>query len=421
MFRASQNSDLGCWLTKLEFAANLHNPRAGVNSTFTMNMRRYIPDHAATTVPILALLFAAHYFFSRGEPLHKGIEPVDSAPAFYEHWQMPREQEPLDIDAGLQRLELDDAARDRVIRRLFDEGRFQQARTELLQVAALAVRREDEARLGDTLALLGEVAIEQQELSAAEIYLQEALYLSMERDDPLATARAYRLLGKLNIRSRELARRASNSYDELWQARNSIARGYLRGVDDKLERVIREDLEIRRYGAAADAWEAKASYYDKLHDDYQAQLARVEAARLFASTGQTAHVERLLNSIDRGVLGDNGYAEIEAEIRGLVDQYRQDEIKSSQARDYQMLYRHYLRLGEVERAWQFRIKSSETLASASERLLYQRQASVIAVLFNSNFAMERARKYLDRAGMLYDENGMSEQLSETREMEARIF
>jgi len=225
----------------------------------------------------------------------------------------------------------------------------------------------------------------------------------------------------LNIRSRELARRASNGYDELWQARNSIARGYYRGVDDKLERVVRENLEIRRYGAAADAWEALAAYHDKLHEDYQAQMARIEAAKLFASTGQTTHVDRLLGTLDRGVIGDSGYAETELEIRRLVDQYQQDVIKSSQARDYQMLYHHYLRLGEVERAWQFRIKSSETLASASERLMYQRQADVIAVLFNSNFAMDRARKYLDSAGVIYDEKGMPELLSQTRELESQIY
>ena len=386
-----------------------------------MNIRRHIPDHAATSVPLLALLFTLHYFLAGDDRAGSGGEAVDGAPAFYPHWQMPAERDPLDIDASLQRLALDDAQRDRMIRQLLDDGRFQQARTQLLQVAADAVRRQEQARLGDSLMLLGEVAIEQQELSAAEIYLQEALYLSMERDDPLATARAYRLLGQLNIRSRELARRASNGYDELWQARNSIARGHYRGVYDQLERVISDNLEIRRFGAAADAWEAMASYHDKLHDDYQAQLARVEAAKLFASTGQTTHVDRLMGMVDRVVVGDGGYAEIEIEISRLLDEYHQDVIKSSQARDYQMLYHHYLRLGQVDRAWQFRIKSSETLAGASEHLLYQRQADVIAVLFNSNFAMDRARKYLDKAGMIYDDNGMPELLSQTRQLETQIF
>ncbi len=141
------------------------------------------------------------------------------------------------------------------------------ARTLLLEVAASAVLQDDQDRLGDTLLLLGEVAINQQELSAAEIYLQEALYLSMSQDNVFATARTYQLLGQLNIRARELARRASNTYDELWQARNAIARGFYQGVAESLRAVIDESLEIRRYGAAADAWETLASLHDRVHDD----------------------------------------------------------------------------------------------------------------------------------------------------------
>jgi flagellin-specific chaperone FliS len=386
-----------------------------------MDFKRYIPDHAVTTVPILALLFSAHYFFSRDEPVSEGIELVEGAPAFYEHWQRPPARDDFDIDAGLQRLEIDDAKQDRLIRELLRQGNYQQARTRLLEVAAAAVSDEDEARLGATLMLLGEVAINQQELSAAEIYLQEALYLSMERDDPMATAQSYRLLGQLNIRARELARYASNSNDELWQARNAISRGFYRGVQSRLQQVIHDDLDIRRYGAAADAWEALASYHDKMRDSYQAQQARIEAARLYASTGQMTHVHRILDGLDRSLIGDAGYDEVETELMSLFERHQQDLIKASQARDYQMLYHHYLRLGEVERAWEFRIKSSATLADGSERLLYQRQADVIAVLFNSNFAMDRARKYLDKAGLIYNDNGVPELLEQTRDLESQIY
>ena len=386
-----------------------------------MNFGKYIPDHAATSVPLLALLVAVHYFLLRDEPPAQGIESSGAAPAYYQHWQWRLDEQDFDIDARLAQLDIDDASRDLLIRDLLARGEYQQARTQLLEVAAAAVLRGDQVRLGETLMLLGEVAINQQELAAAEIYLQEALHLSMERDDPISTARSYQLLGQLNIRARELARYASNNYDELWQARNSISRGYYRGVAERLERVISQNLEIRRYGAAADAWEALASLHDKVHDDYQAQLARVEAARLFASTGQMGQVDRLLQGLDRGVLGDGGYAEVETEIGRLFEQYQQDSIRSSQARDYQMLYHHYLRLGQLERAWQFRIKSSDTLAGASERLLFQRQADVIAVLYNSNFAMDRARKFLDRAGVLYDDNGVADLREQTRELETRIY
>jgi len=387
----------------------------------TMKFRQYIPDHAVTTIPVLALMFAVHYFLLRDEPAGPGIELTDGAPAFYQHWQRQLDEGELDIDAELNRLELDNAERDRSIRELLQQKKYQQARTLLLEVAAAAVAQANQARFGDTLLLLGEVAINQQELAAAEIYLQEALYLSMEQDNPMGAARSYQLLGQLNIRARELARHASNNNDELWQARNAISRGYYQGVDQDLQRVIEENLSIRRYGAAADAWEALASLHDRVHDDYLAQQARIEAAKLYASTGQMTHVHRLIDGIDGKLISDSDLAGVRREIGTLFDEHQQDLVKTSQARDYQMLYHHYMRKGELERAWEFRIQASETLADTSDRALYQRQADVIAVLYNSNFAMDRARKYLDKAGKLYDGNGVDEMLQQTREMEALIY
>ncbi|MCP4387723.1 MAG: hypothetical protein GY802_05475, partial [Gammaproteobacteria bacterium] len=69
----------------------------------------------------------------------------------------------------------------------------------------------------------------------------------------------------------------------------------------------------------------------------------------------------------------------------------------------------------------FRIKSSETLADTGDRSLYQRHADVIAVLYNSNFAMDRARKYLDKAGHIYGGSGVEEMLQQTRDMEILIY
>lgn len=387
----------------------------------TMKFRQYIPDHAVTTIPVLALMFALHYWLLRDEPADQSIELADGAPVFYQHWQRQLDAIELDIDAKLKRLELDDAARDRLIRELLQQKKYQQARTRLLEVAAASVAQNDQQRLANTLLLLGEVSINQQELAAAEIYLQEALYLSMEQDSPMGTGRSYQLLGQLNIRARELARQASNTNDHLWQARNAISRGRYQGVNESLQRVVEENLAIRRYGAAADAWEALASLHDKIHDDYLAQQARIEAAKLYASIGQMAHVYRLIDGLDDKLISDADQAEVRREIKALFDEHQQDLIKTSQARDYQMLYHHYLRKGEVERAWEFRIKSSETLAVTGERSVYQRQADVIAVLYNSNFAMDRARKYLDKAGDIYGDGGVDEMLEQTREMESLIY
>lgn len=386
-----------------------------------MNFRRYIPDHAVITIPALALAIVAHQYWFSDDPVDYGIEGSAAAPNFYQHWQWQRDDAEFDIDSRLQQLELEDAARDRMIRELLHAGHYQQARTGLLEVAAAAVLQEDRQRLGETLLLLGEVAINQQELAAAEIYLQEALYMSIERDDVLGAARSYQVLGQLNIRARELARQAANTHDELWQARNSIARGNYRGVAENLRRVIDENLRIRRYGAAADAWEALAALHDKLHDAYPAQLARIEAAKLFASIGQMNHVQRLVEGLDSNQISGDDLAQTRREIEVLFTQHQQDLVQTSQARDYQMLYHHYLRKGEVERAWQFRIKSSETLANSSERVLYQRQADVIAVLYNSNFAMDRARKFLDKAGSIFDDSDAREMLAQTRELKSLIY
>jgi hypothetical protein len=385
-----------------------------------MNWKRYIPDHAVTTIPVLAVMVGVHFFLLRDEPVEPGIE-ANAVPMFYQPWKPPADQAEFDIDGEMARLELDDVERDHQIRDFLHQREFAQARTLLLEVAAAAVVRDDQDRLGDTLLLLGEVAINQQELAAAEIYLQEALYLTMERDNVLGTARCYQLLGQLNIRARELARRAANTYDQLWQARNSIARGYFQGVNENLQAVIDENLSIRRYGAAADAWEALASLHDKVHDGYQAQQARFEAARLFASTGQMTHVQRLFADLDRNLISDGDLVQVEREIHDLLTQHQQDLIQTSQARDYQMLYHHYLRIGQIERAWQFRIKSSETLASSSDRSMFQRQADIIAVLYNSNFAIDRAKKYLDQAGRIYEDKDVPEMLQQTKEMETLIW
>jgi len=391
------------------------------NIAFIVNFRRYIPDHAVTTVPALALMVAVHFFLLRDDTMPPGIEATQTAPGNYRHWQRPVGQAELDIDAEMGRLELEDAARDQQIRDLLHQRNYASARTLLLEIAAAAVLQDDQGKLGDILLLLGEVAINQQELSAAEIYLQEALYLAMSQGNLLGTARTYQLLGELNIRARELARRASNIYDELWQARNAMARGYYRDVADNLQAVIAGNLEIRRYGAAADAWETLASLHDRVHDVYQSQQARLEAARLYASTGQMTHVYRLLDGLDHSQISAADLADIKGELGDLFEQHEQDVIRTSQARDYQMLYHHYLRKGELEQAWSFRIKSSATQADSSDRAMYQRQADVIAVLYNSNFAIDRARKYLQQAGSIYQEKGAREMLEETRDMETLIY
>lgn len=388
---------------------------------WTMGIRPHIPEHLLNSLKALAILLALIYFLMPGDEDDQGIELNAGAPSFYDHWRWKSSIDDFDIDGELERLQLDDYARDQQIRRLLRDGLYQEARSQLLEVAAASVLQDNQSRLGDTMLLLGEVAIHQQELAAAEIYLQEALHLTIQQDDVIGTARCYQLLGQLNVRARELARRAAYNNDSLWQARIAISRELFYGVTETLQAVIDDNVAIRRFGAAADAYEAMASLHDRLHDEYQAQDARIEAARLYASSGQVNHVRRLIESLDPALLTPDQRGRIEREIDAHLQAHRRDQAQTSQARDYQMLYHHYLRKGEVERAWQFRIKSSQTLASTSDRALFQRQTDVIAVLYNSNFAMDRARSYLDKAGVIYDQQNALQQLDETRDLEALIY
>ncbi len=88
----------------------LHWTVSGVILSAIVNFRRYIPDHAVTTVPVLALMVAVHFFLLRDDPLQPGIEATSDAPGYYQHWQRPAEQTEFDIDAEMARLELDDSA-----------------------------------------------------------------------------------------------------------------------------------------------------------------------------------------------------------------------------------------------------------------------------------------------------------------------
>jgi hypothetical protein len=53
--------------------------------------------------------------------------------------------------------------------------------------------------------------------------------------------------------------------------------------------------------------------------------------------------------------------------------------------------------------------------------MFQRKADIIAVLYNSNFAIDRAKKYLDKAGRIYEDKGTAEMLQQTRDMETLIW
>lgn len=386
-----------------------------------MNIRQYLPEHAITTISALALIAALHFLFFSDNTTEPGIELRIPLQTDSDSLYRVVNESKLDVEAKLNRLNVDDTGQKSNLRDLLNKGDYKKANTRLLEVAGEAAKNEDMAQLGSAMLFLGEVAIAQQELASAEIYLQEALYLAMSAGDVIGSARVYQQLGFLNIKARALARQASHTYDKLWQARNMTARGLYHGVDASLKSVIDENISIKRFGAAADAWEARARLYDQMHDSYPAQLARIEAAKLYAAVGRMAQSNQLIAQIDNQLVSDTEISQVTHEINDLVEAYHRDELRNSQARDYQMLYHHYQRSGDVKRAWEFRVKASETLAETTDRSLFQRQADILAVLYNSNFAMERARLYLGQAGQIFGEQGVGELSEQTSQMESLIY
>lgn len=326
-----------------------------------------------------------------------------------------------EVDTQISDLGLDNQNLEQRIRSLLRDGLFKQARTRLLEVAALAAARGDEKQVSNTLLLLGGVAIDEQELAAAEMFLQEALDIAIKQDDVMTIAHGYRQLGRLNIKSRELARSAGETYDKLWIVRSQIYQGDYRNVVEDLERIIDASLQIRRYGAAASAWETLADYYNRFHDNYLSEQAAFEAAKLYASSGQLAYSRAVVDRLKRNGLALEQLETLNQEINTLFEQHQEDVMRTAQAKDLQLLYRYYRGRGEYKLAWNLRIKASQALAKTSERAMYQRQAEVMAILYNSNFAMKKARRYLNQASELYVAKGADKLYLEAQDMQAFIY
>ncbi len=382
-----------------------------------MNLKQYFTD-SPTIIPILILLVCAHWMWSNSEP---EIQPQPSTltqSSLSTEVQLSRVQESaLDIDLlNLNNLELEQQ-----IETLLSSNQFKQANTRLLEIAADAVEAGDDRQLGNVLLLLGSAAIDNQELNSAELLLQEALEIARRQNDKLTMAKTYQQLGRLNIKARALARYAAESYDRLWLARSQIFLGEYRKAEENLNVVIAANTEIRRYGAAAGALETMAQFHQKFHNDYQAQLANAEAARLYATSGQLNRARTII-----GNLKSSGYDPSELDFLGrdvesLFRQYEQDLVHVSQAQDLKMLYHHYRSEGEHRRAWQLRIKASRLLGKTSETAVFERGADVLAILYNSNFAMDRARQYLSQADSLFSGFGAEDNAVQAQTMQSLIY
>lgn len=385
-----------------------------------MNLKQYLPESSTAYLFLAILLFALWYSMQPRQSEHNTAEIGTAEFSAQEQIQL-LDRSAVDVETQIQRLQLYDDQLDRQIRALIENNQFKLARTRLLELAAQAVEAKNEQQLADILLLLGSLSIDEQELNAAELILQEVLDIAIRQNDTITMARSYQQLGRLNIKARALARYAAEAYDQLWLARRQIYQGNYRHSQENLQQVIEANLDIRRFGAAASAYETLADFHRHFSDSYLAQQADIEAARLYANSGQLERSRRVLNRLKSMGLQADQQLDLSTEITALFGQYQTDARQNAESRDMQMLYHHYLDKGDHQRAWQLRIKASQALDKTGERSVFERQADVLAILYSSNFAMDRARHYLHQAGELFAEFDAQKQLADTVEMQSLIY
>jgi len=382
-----------------------------------------------TDSPVVNAIFAvalSYYLFSGNspEPVSAPIEIAPDAYLYSGDLNDPSQSilnYSSDVSEELTQINFVSQEVEQDIRRLLSDGELKKSTTILLEIAAIAIQQGDKKKLGNIMLLLGKAAINEQELDSAEVYLQEALDIALEFKDNIAAANTYQQLGRLHIRSRELARNAAEAYEKLWIARNQMYMGQYREAKVNLDQVIESNLSIRRYGAAASAYETLSEFHQRFHDIYMAQDAAMEAARLYASSGQITRSQGILESLKNEGLDNLQVASIQGEIDQLFAQHLNDVSQNARASDYQMLYRHYNARGDYERAWKLRILASKSLAKTSGRSMFHRQADVLAILYDSNFTMNKARTYLDQASNLFSVEGEYELSSSTQDMYSLIY
>ncbi len=302
---------------------------------------------------------------------------------------------------------------------LMQLGEYGVVRERLLQYAADAVALEQRVLLGGVLSLLGQVAIAEQDLDTAEVYLMESLDVLQNEGDEVGVAQTYMQLGRVHLKSRQMARKAGHAYDRLLIARWQLSRQDYGNAAENLYRVIDENLSINRFGAAASAYDTLAHLHTATGSTAEADQAALRAASLYASSGQPERARDMI----RGLEGVAPWrvAEIDAEIERNYTEFKNNVEQIERARDYQRLYYYYQAKGDERRAWRLRLLAGQSLAKASRRAMYHRQPDVLAVLYNSNVAKEEAQRYLNRARRTFDDSGLVILSAHTATLEDQIF
>ena len=304
---------------------------------------------------------------------------------------------------------------------LLKNKEFSLLRDSLLNKAAQAVTEGDKPQLAHVLSLLGQVAIEEQDLDAAEVYLLESLDVYDNLRDKVGSAQVYMQLGRTHVKARELARTAGDAYDRLLIARWQLSEQRYADAEQNLKHVIDESMAVNRFGAAASAYYSLVQLYTKSSSTFQAEQAAMEAARLYAASGQLKRAYATVAQLKRAGVEAWRVYDIEQEIDRSHEEFERNVQQIERAKDYRQLYYHYRSQGDQERAWKLRLLASKSLKNVSKRAMYHRQPDALALLYVSNDDMGRARDYFDRAKQTFDSKGLETLSSQAEKLKDQIF
>ena len=304
---------------------------------------------------------------------------------------------------------------------LLEQKEYGLVRNTLLHNAAQAVVEGDKGQLGHIMSLLGQLSIEEQDLDTAEVYLLESLDVYQTLGDTVGEAGVYMQLGRMHLKSRELARRAGNAYDRLLVARWQLSDGQYAAAEQNFNFVIDQSLTANRFGAAASAYYSLVQLYTKNKNMFQAEQAAMQAATLYAASGQIRRANASIDQLKRAGVEAWRLFDIEQEISRNYAEFESSVHQIERAKDYRQLYYHYRSKGDQNRAWKLRLLASKSLKNVSKRAMYHRQPDALALLYVSNEDIGRAKSYFDIAQRTFDSKGMEDLSSQTAKLKEQTF
>jgi|GEM_PF-4917671 len=289
--------------------------------------------------------------------------------------------------------------------KLLADGDHGELRHQLTSQASRQVALKDDQALAQTLSLLGESSVEAGDLHLAELYFKEALQMYRDTSNVLGIAGTEMSLGLVNLDRRRQAIAAGTSYDQLLLARWKLSHGQLIEAEQEVLDIIRAELAMNRFGAAANAYTTLTKIYQKTGDDYAAQQALRDAMQQYARVGNISRAQAMLKELGQTNIDETEFTMAQQNLNESIRRFRNERFQLATADDYRMLYRHFMATGNQQRAWELRQKASEAMRSIPTDGQVRRRSDSLVLLYSSNDAVRKARRYLTDAGNIYQQQG----------------